>query len=80
MVHRTDLDSPAQLRGTTKITLPKPVCVHHSLRDGTTTIGIPGESRKTRGKPPGLPQAGHRLLLWAEAAERNKERLSAPPS
>ncbi|KAJ1170629.1 hypothetical protein NDU88_002502 [Pleurodeles waltl] len=33
MSRRIDLTSPAQLRGTTKITLPKPVCVHHSLRN-----------------------------------------------
>ncbi|KAJ1103701.1 hypothetical protein NDU88_001122 [Pleurodeles waltl] len=47
---------------------------------GTAAPGTPGESHTTRGKPPGLPQAGHRSLLRDEAAERNKERLSAPPS
>ncbi|KAJ1087907.1 hypothetical protein NDU88_001066 [Pleurodeles waltl] len=47
---------------------------------GTAAPRTPGESRTTRGKPSGLPQAGHRSLLRAEAAERSKERLSAPPS
>ncbi|KAJ1131974.1 hypothetical protein NDU88_010304 [Pleurodeles waltl] len=33
MARRPDLTSPAQLRGSTKITLPKTVGVHRSLRD-----------------------------------------------
>ncbi|KAJ1161997.1 hypothetical protein NDU88_002477 [Pleurodeles waltl] len=33
MARRADLTSPAQLRGSTKITLPKPVGVHRSLRN-----------------------------------------------
>ncbi|KAJ1103773.1 hypothetical protein NDU88_001194 [Pleurodeles waltl] len=52
----------------------------HPVPTGTAAPGPPGESRTTRGKPPGLPKAGHRSLLRAEAAERNKERLSTPPS
>ncbi|KAJ1082257.1 hypothetical protein NDU88_002425 [Pleurodeles waltl] len=47
---------------------------------GTAAPGSPGKSCKTRGKPPCLTQADHRSLIRAEAAERSKERLSAPPS
>ncbi|KAJ1104132.1 hypothetical protein NDU88_001547 [Pleurodeles waltl] len=47
---------------------------------GAAAPRTPGGSRAAWGKPPGLPQTGHRSLFRAEVAERKQERPSAPPS
>ncbi|KAJ1201755.1 hypothetical protein NDU88_005561 [Pleurodeles waltl] len=69
---------------------PRPDCraeLCSSRRRGTTHLrpapprpGHPGKAAQHGESLQASLQAGHRSLLRAEAAERNKERLNAPPS